>query len=132
MTKGGCIFIIQLNQIQRRRFKIAVMKKIIVAISVAAFMFASAGLALASDGEKLFAKKCKSCHDLGDKKKVGPGMKGVFGRDSKEAGKLDEAGMTAWLKDPKAIFPKSKMAKLFKGKLSDKDIADLIEYMKTL
>ncbi len=63
-------------------------------------------------------------------------MKGVFGRESATKGmkgyKLDEAGMKAWLKAPKKIFPKSKMAKLFKKKLSEKETADVIEYLKTL
>ena len=111
------------------------MKKVLASITTVAIMTASAGIAFAGDaksGETLFKKKCKACHMLTDKKKVGPGMKGVFGRDSEMAGKLDEAGMTAWLKDPKAVNPKSKMAKLFKTKLKDNEIADLVAFLKTL
>ncbi|MDH3974056.1 MAG: c-type cytochrome [Deltaproteobacteria bacterium] len=111
------------------------MKKVLASITTVAIISASAGIAFAGDsksGQTLYKKKCKACHTLTDKKKVGPGMKGVFGRESKMAGKLDEAGLTAWLKDPKAVNPKSKMAKLFKTKLKDNEIADLVAYMKTL
>jgi cytochrome c2 len=63
---------------------------------------------------------------------VGPGLKGVFGRVSEMAGTLDEAGLQAWIKDPKSVNKKSKMAKLFTTKLKDDQVADLIEYLKTL
>ncbi len=111
------------------------MRKIIALAATVTILSASAGMAFAGDagkGKKLFKKKCKACHTLTDKKKVGPGMKGVFGRVSEMAGTLDEAGLHAWVKDPKAVNKKSKMAKLFKTKLKDDQIADLIEYMKTL
>ena len=111
------------------------MRKIIALAATVTIMSASAGIAFAGDagsGAKLYKKKCKACHTLDDKKKVGPGFKGVFGRTSDIAGKLDDAGMQAWLKDPAAVNSKSKMAKLFKTKLKDDEIADLIAYMKTL
>lgn len=111
------------------------MKKVLASITTVAIMTASAGIAFAGDaksGETLYKKKCKACHMLTDKKKVGPGLKGVFGRQSEMAGKLDEAGLTAWLHDPAAVNAKSKMAKLFKTKLKDNEIADLIAFLKTL
>ena len=111
------------------------MRKIIALAATVTILSASAGMAFAGDagnGKKFFKKKCKACHLLTDKKKVGPGMKGVFGRESAIAGKMDEAGMQAWLKDPAAVNKKSKMAKLFKTKLKDNEIADLIAYLKTL
>lgn len=109
------------------------MKKIIAFVVTAAVMISSAAFAGdAGNGAKLYKTKCKACHTLDGKDKVGPSFKGVFGRDSKMAGKLDEAGMTAWLKDPAAVNKDSKMAKLFKTKLKDGDIADIIEYLKTL
>jgi len=111
------------------------MKKIIALAATVTILSASAGTSFAGDagsGAKLFKKKCKACHLLDDKKKVGPGMKGVFGRTSEIAGKLDEAGMQAWLKDPAAVNKDSKMAKLFKTKLKDDEIADLVAYLKTL
>ncbi|MDT8318819.1 MAG: c-type cytochrome [bacterium] len=111
------------------------MRKIIALAATVTILSTSAGMAFAGDaesGKKLFKKKCKACHLLDDKKKVGPGLKGVFGRTSEIAGKLDEVGLQAWLKDPAAVNSKSKMAKLFKTKLKDDEITDLIAYLKTL
>ena len=111
------------------------MKKIIASVATVAMLTASAGMVFAGsakDGEKLFKKKCKACHTVDGKKKVGPTLQGVLGRDSKIAGHLDEAGLKTWLKDPAAVNKDSKMAKTFKSKLSDGDIADLVEYMKGL
>ena len=111
------------------------MRKIIALAATVTILSASAGMAFAGDakkGKKLFKKKCKACHTLTDKKKVGPGMKGVVGRVSEMAGTLDEAGLHAWIKDSKAVNKKSKMAKLYKTKLKDDQIADIIEYLKTL
>ncbi len=105
------------------------MKKIITAISMVAMLSASASMAVASAGEDVFNKKCKACHSTTDKKKMGPGLGGVFGRTSDVAGKMDEAGLKAWLKDPKAVNPKAKMPAT---KLKDQQIADVIEYLKTL
>ncbi|MBE9535859.1 MAG: c-type cytochrome [Proteobacteria bacterium] len=111
------------------------MKKFVVFAVSMAIMAISSSAVIAGDatkGAKLYKKKCKACHTIDGKKKVGPTLKGVLGRDSKNAGKLDEAGLTTWLKDPKKVFPKSKMAKLFKKKLKDGEIADLVAYLKTL
>ncbi len=108
------------------------MKKTVASITALVILVAGAGMAHAMDGKKLFKKKCKACHTITDKKKVGPGLKGVFGRESKMAGKLDEEGLRKWLKNPAAVNKKSKMAKLFKTKLKDAEIEALIEYLKTL
>jgi len=111
------------------------MKKFVVFAVSMAIMAVSSSAVIAGDaakGGKFFDKKCKACHTTDGKKKVGPTLKGVLGRDSETAGKLDEAGLATWLKDPAKVFPKSKMAKLFKVKLKDDEIADLVAYMKTL
>ncbi len=115
------------------------MKRFVVFAVTMAVLAASSSFVFAGDttkGAKLFKKRCKACHTIDGKKKVGPTLKGVSGRESASKGmegyKLDEAGMTTWLKDPKKIFPKSKMAKLFKVKLKDGEIADLVAYLKTL
>jgi len=111
------------------------MKKIVVSILAVVF-FVAGGSAVfagnAGEGAKIFKKKCGACHLETDKKKVGPGMKGVFGRESEVAGKMDEEGLHKWIKDPKSVNPKSKMAKLFKAKLKDEEIDDVIAYIKTL
>ena len=110
-----------------------------ITITMMVVFAASVGTVVAGDakaGKKIYTKKCKACHLLTAKKKVGPGFKGVYGRESAEKGmkgyNLDDAGMTKWLKTPKKIFPKSKMAKLFKKKLKGKEIEDVIEFLKTV
>jgi cytochrome c len=118
-------------------------------LSVAAALFAvsSASPSLAQDaaaGEKVFAK-CKACHvaDL-DKNKVGPSLLGIFGRTAgthagfkyspamMDAGKggliWDEAKLTEYLREPKAMVKGTKMA--FAGLKADADIANLIAYLK--
>ena len=115
------------------------MKKFVVFAVTMAVLAVSSSFVFAGDakkGAKLFKKRCKACHTIDGKKKVGPTLKGVADRESASKGmkgyKLDDAGMTAWLKAPKKVFPKSKMAKLFKVKLKDGEIADLVAYLKTL
>lgn len=105
------------------------------------------GHALAQDaaaGEKVF-NKCKACHDATqDRNKVGPSLHGVIGRTAGThegykyssamiaAGKSgvvwDEATLTKYLHDPKAMVKGTKMA--FPGLKSDKDIADVVAYLK--
>lgn len=96
-------------------------------------------------GKKVF-NKCTPCHDAKtDKNKVGPSLLGVVGRTAgtlesyltkysanmKEAGAgglvWDEANLTAYLHDPKAVIPKGKMA--FPGLKEDADIANVIAYL---
>ena len=100
----------------------------------------------AAAGKKVFAK-CMACHDATtDKDKVGPSLMGVVGRTAgtlesysskfsanmKEAGASgmvwDDANLTAYLRDPKAVIPKGKMA--FPGLKQDADIANVIAYLK--
>lgn len=120
------------------------------AISVFAAMSVmtlAAGQANAQDaaaGEKVFAK-CKACHEVTtDKNKVGPSLHGVIGRTAGthegfkystamvDAGKgglvWNDATLTTYLHDPKADIKGNKMA--FAGLKNDKDIADVIAYLK--
>ena len=100
-------------------------------------------------GKRVFVK-CKACHVLDkEKNKVGPHLVGIVGRpvasvegfkyskgaDSimafAEGGKVwDEATLTEYLKKPKALVKKTKMA--FPGIKKDEQIADLIAYMKSV
>ncbi|MBI5749189.1 MAG: cytochrome c [Nitrospinae bacterium] len=85
---------------------------------------------------------CKSCHDTGDKKKVGPGLKGITERASKD-------WLTKWLEDTKAVWDandsytqdlkkrvkkegKPKSAHKTPVKLSAEQITDVIDYLATL
>ena len=100
----------------------------------------------AAAGKKVF-NKCMACHDAKtDKDKVGPSLMTVVGRKAgtlesylakysdnmKEAGAgglvWDDANLTAYLRDPKAVIPKGKMA--FPGLKEDADIANVIAYLK--
>jgi cytochrome c len=98
----------------------------------------------AAKGEKVF-NKCKACHDVEKGvNKVGPTLKGLVGRKAAsvpdykyseamlakgaEGVVWDEATLTAYLPDPKAFVPKTKMA--FAGLKKPDEIADVIAYLK--
>jgi cytochrome c len=105
------------------------------------------GQALAQDvaaGEKVFAK-CKACHVADeDKNKIGPSLMGVIGRtagtyagfkystamvDAGTGGLVwDDANLTTYLHDPKAMVKGTKMA--FPGLKKDDEIANVIAYLK--
>jgi cytochrome c len=86
----------------------------------------------AAAGKKVFAK-CTACHDAtAGKDKIGPTLVGVFGRKAgtleSYASKYSDANLTAYLRDPKAVIPKGKMA--FPGLKKDEDLANVIAYLK--
>jgi len=98
----------------------------------------------AAKGEKVFAK-CKACHEVEKGvNKVGPTLKGVVGRKAAsvegykyseamtakgaEGVVWDEATLIAYLPDPKAFVPKTKMA--FAGLKKPEEVADVIAYLK--
>jgi len=110
-----------------------------------------AGMALADGdataGAKVF-KKCKACHQVGDKAKnrIGPELNGIVGRlagsadgftryskamKAKNAEGMiwDEANLDTWLTKPKAFIPKTKMS--FAGLKKADDRANLIAYLAT-
>jgi cytochrome c2 len=98
----------------------------------------------AAAGEKVF-KKCKACHAIDGKNKVGPHLDGVFGRVagsvegykySTGLKKFNEEGLvwnvetlTEYLPSPKDMVEKSKMT--FKLKKED-EIENVIAYLATL
>ncbi len=118
---------------------------LVLAALLSAAIPASPSLAQdAAAGEKVFAK-CKACHIASeDKNKVGPSLMGLFGRTAgthagfkyspamMDAGKgglvWDEAKLTQYLHEPKAMVKGTKMA--FAGLKVDADIANLIIYLK--
>jgi len=96
-------------------------------------------------GEKVF-KRCAACHSIAETtNKVGPHLVGVVGRKvasvegyaysvgMKEYAATqptwDEAALSAYLKNPKAVVAKTKMA--FAGIKNDDELADLIAFLKS-
>ena len=114
-------------------------------VALALIIFAAAAPALAtgdSDAGKKVFNKCKACHEAEQaKNKVGPNLVGVFGR---KAGSVEgfnysdamknsnvvwsETTIAEYVKNPKEFIPGNKM--VFPGLKSDKEIADLIAYLK--
>lgn len=97
-------------------------------------------------GKKVF-NKCRACHEAEtDKDKIGPSLMNVHGRTAgtlesflpkysaniKELGAgglvWDDENLTAYLRNPKDVVPKGKMA--FPGLKSDDDLANVIAYLK--
>ena len=111
-----------------------------------ALLLGSAGAAVAQDaaaGEKVFAKTCKLCHQIGENAKnfVGPVLNGVVGRKAgtypgynySEANKNSgivwtEANLKTYLKNPQKMVPGTKMA--FPGLPNEEDIDNVIAYLK--
>jgi len=104
----------------------------------------------AGRGQSL-ARKCKTCHNFTAKKKVGPGLKGVFGRkagimpDMKYSSALaaggwvwNEKNLAIWLCDSKKAVKTLSGNASAKTKMSPQRIcdagkqADLIAFLKTL
>ena len=92
-------------------------------------------------GEKVF-NKCKACHQLGEKAKnrAGPVLNGIVGQSAGKGGGgrysnalsdselvWDEATLAAYLADPNATVPGTKMS--FAGLRKDEDIAAVIAFL---
>jgi len=117
---------------------------VFAAILVTPMATGHAGAQDAAAGEKVFVK-CKTCHVADqDTNKVGPSLKGVIGKQAGvhegfkysaamvEAGKAglvwDEARLSEYLKNPKAVVKGTKMA--FPGLKKDDEIVNVIAYLK--
>ena len=101
------------------------------ATSLGVMMVAAASAAGKGDpaaGNQLFQKQCAVCHFAdSQKKKMGPGLKGLFRRDKMENGKKPtEANVRAKVDEGGNGMP------AYKEMLSDDEKDDLIAYLKTL
>ena len=108
-------------------------------------VIATAPAAMAQDvaAGKTSFNKCLACHAIGEgaKNKVGPELNGLDGRHSgtypeynysdanKNSGIVwNEATFKEYIKDPRAMIPKTKM--FFTGLKTQKEIDDLWAYLK--
>lgn len=99
----------------------------------------------AAEGEKVF-NKCKACHVADtETNRVGPYLKGLIGRpvasvaDYKYSEDMkayaaahpvwDDATFLAYIENPKAAVPKTKMS--FPGLKKEDERANLLAYLKT-
>ena len=116
-----------------------------VAAIAASIAFVGAVPALA-EGDAVAGKavfnQCKACHQVGPEAKngVGPVLNGIFGRKAGEGASYnysdanknsgltwDEATLRAYLTDPKAKVPGTKM--IFPGIKREKQLDDLMAYL---
>ncbi len=93
----------------------------------------------ADKGKTLFAQKaCASCHSLDGSRIVGPSMKGLFGSSKKFAdgsgAKADETYLreSILVSTAKIVEGYAPAMPVFQGQLSDEDVENLIEYIKTI
>lgn len=92
-------------------------------------------------GKLLYTSKaCVGCHSLDGSSVVGPTFKGVFGKseqfDDGSTGSVDEAYLKTSILNPQEKivkgFPRPSPMPAFAGQLKDEEIADLIEFIKTI
>jgi cytochrome c len=124
------------------------MKRAVFLSAIAATVALGASVTLAQDadnGAEVF-KRCRACHEVGDKakNKVGPILNGIVGRKAgtiegfnysdanKKAGAdgwvWTEEKMMEYLLNPRAAMPGNKMA--YAGLKDEQDRKDLIAYLK--
>ena len=113
---------------------------IFTGVVLAAFASAASGKD-ADRGREAFEKRCTGCHGL-DKIKVGPPLRGVYGRhagkdpqftysDAMKATSVtwDESTLDRWLTDTESVIPSNDMA----FRLNDPaDRANIIAYLRGL
>ncbi len=82
----------------------------------------------ATDGKVVFDHKCEACHfDLSSEKKIGPGLAGLMKRAKFKNGmSADEYHLR------RVIDRGGKDMPPFRGLLTEKQIRDLVAYVKTL
>ncbi len=94
-----------------------------------------AGGSAAERGQELFLSSgCSACHSTGDNRVVGPGLKGVYERaPSRKPGMSADDYIKESIKSPNAyVVDGYPAAMVLSVQLTDAQIADIIEYLKTL
>jgi cytochrome c oxidase subunit II len=96
-------------------------------------------LTAAQRGEKLFkANACAGCHSIDGSKIVGPSLKGVYNREVAVEGGGSAVADDNYIRES-IMVPGAKMVAgyppvmpSFQGKLSDAEVNDLIDYLKSI
>lgn len=96
------------------------------------------GLSLAQIGDTVFQQKCMACHNVTADKKVGPGLKGLFGKSREFENSpglvADENYLRQSILEPAAQivkgFPNAMTP--FQGQISEQELLGVIEYIKSL
>ena len=91
-------------------------------------------------GEQVFKSQCSACHGTDARNRVGPGLKGLFGRTSGSVPGFSYSAanrekhivwsaetLDPYLKAPRQIIPGTRMA--YAGLADDKRRADLIAFL---
>jgi cytochrome c len=86
-------------------------------------------------GASLTRKQCGSCHSIESGfRKVGPSLKGIFGRAPRISGVpyavWDEKSLDKWIENPNKVKPRTAMA--IPGNKSAEERAAIIEYLKRI
>lgn len=96
-------------------------------------------LSPAERGERIYKEKiCITCHSLDGTRVVGPTFKGIYGRSGKMADgssvTVDDAYIKESILSPNAKIVEgySPMMPPYQGQLSDEQVQDVIEFLKTV
>ncbi len=109
------------------------------ASAAAANAEAMAKLSPADRGKQLYSDKvCITCHSLDGSKLVGPSFKALFGKSEKwtdgSSAKVDEGYLRESILNPMAKIVEGYPPGMppYQGQLNDQQVADLIEFIKTV
>ncbi len=125
------------------------MRTIPVALLVLALLASAANAAAAAGdaraGQAVFASKCASCHQVGPSARAafGPPLTGIVGRPAasqpgyayspalqRSGITWNDASLAAFLKAPDEVVPGTKMRFYFLPFNRDRQIADLLAYLR--
>jgi mono/diheme cytochrome c family protein len=72
-------------------------------------------------GERIYRARCRGCHEATGAKSTGPALKGIL-----KPGRRPEAEVRRIITEGKEMMP------AFRGRLTPKDLDDLIGFLRTL
>ena len=96
------------------------------------------GMDIAQIGDKVYQQRCIACHTTTTEKRIGPGLKGLFGAkrefEKKDSLIADENYIRESILNPSARLVKGfgNLMTPFAGLLTEEEMTGLIEYIKTL